>query len=139
MSDDGLKVVPLTPAQFAFFSYIFDGNIDPDNAFGLALVTPNYLPVAVGGAFWDHGKCFVFLHLGQNGKWFKANPTRILKAMKQVKASLVEIGVEDLYLEADLRVANSIRLIEWAGGRPTGEHGNFGPIYLLKLSDLKKI
>lgn len=139
MKDDGLRVVPLTPAHFAFFSYIFDGTIDADNAFGVALVTPNYLPVAVGGAFWDDGHCFAFLHLGTDGKWFKVHPTRILRAMKQVKDILMQIGVEDLYLEADKRVPKSKDLIQWAGAEFTGTHGNSGPIYKIKLADLKKI
>ena len=106
---------------------------------GLALVTSRYLPVAVGGAFWDDGHCFAFCYLGVGAKWFKQRPTRILRAARKLITALQDVGVDDMYMEADERIPKSAEFIEWWGGKATGKRASNGPLYHIKLSEVEKI
>lgn len=96
------------------------------------MVDREFLPIGFCFAWFEPtGSVSVHAHFG---KWLRIFPKDILRGMKVTIDQLRAAGVKEVYTMADENIDGSATLIRWFKGEPTGDRGEFGPIFRVDLS-----
>ncbi len=99
---------------------------------GNTMVDREFLPVGFCFAWFEPtGSVSVHAHFG---KWLRIFPKDILRGMKVTIDQLRAVGVKEVYTMADESIDGSATLIRWFKGEPTGDRGEFGPIFRVDLA-----
>lgn len=100
-------------------------------------------PLGFGGAYFEENErgetiVIVFFYGGPNGYFAKKYLPLVIRTIYESAKALTEMSVETVYAVCDRRVEGAEKFIRWAGGqRVDGADDPHGPIYAIKLSDLR--
>ena len=114
-----------------------------DRALGRTLLAADGTPLGFSGVYFDeNGKgeavAIVFFYGGPNQYFMKKYLTLALRGMSETVRQLVEMGIENAYCVADLRVPGAVKFVEWVGGELIdGVTNPNGPVYRLPFKKLK--
>lgn len=136
MEERGHQFIPIQKSHIGLFAMSHNcEEVEYEKVYGHSLVDRHYLPLACAGLYFENdGNVTIFAHLN---KWMAEYPVPILRLTRDVFSKARKIGVKKCLCIAENGVEKAKSTIEYFGGKPTGQHCEFGPIYELDLTECK--
>lgn len=110
-------------------------------AMGHTLLSARGTPLGFGGVYFDEngeGECvvIVFFYGGPNGYFMRKYLPMIMRKFRDTCQTLLDMGITRIYAIADCRVPESVKFIDWMGGKLLDADDPAGPVYGIDVAEI---